>query len=330
MDKVKLGFIGAGNIVKAHLNEGLKDFPDVEFVGWCDINEKAGLALKEFCGGKGAVFTDPEQMIKEAKPDALFIMLPPFAHGKAEETALKHKLPFFIEKPVALDYSFAEKIANKVQKLGLTTSVGYMTRYRASVNKVKELFQTQKPVLLQGGWLLGMWDGSDGWWVRKHLSGGQFLEQATHAVDLARYLFGDVKSVYAVAQKGVMDVRPAYFTIEDSMMAQLVFKNGAVGNIYSSVIPRVGGGVSMTAYGLELCAKFTGSECNVVIELPENKKIEMTSNDKALALETRAFINAVKNGDKSGIKSDYLDGLKTLQVTVAANKSAATGKAISF
>ena len=330
MAKVKLGFIGAGKIAKAHLEQGLKDFPDVEFTGWCNPSEKAAAGLRDLCGGQGKVYADAETMIKEARPDALFILLPPFAHGPAELAALKHNIPFFVEKPVALDLRFAEKIAKKVEKKNLITSVGYMSRYRASVNTVRDLFQVQTPVLLQGGWLLGMWDGSDGWWVRKHLSGGQFLEQATHAVDLARYLFGDVQSVYAVAQRVVKAVRPAYFTIDDSMMVQLVFKNGAVGNIYCSVIPNVGGGVGLTAYGVDLCARFSGAECNVTIELPENKKIEIASGEKVLALESRAFIDAVKTGDRSGIKSSYEDGLKTLAVTVAANQSAESGKAVKL
>lgn len=39
--KVRLAFIGCGGVVAGHLDAGLKDFPDVEFVGWCDVNEGA-------------------------------------------------------------------------------------------------------------------------------------------------------------------------------------------------------------------------------------------------------------------------------------------------
>ncbi len=43
-DKVKLAFIGSGGIVRAHLEQGLKDFEDVQFVGWCDLNEETAAA----------------------------------------------------------------------------------------------------------------------------------------------------------------------------------------------------------------------------------------------------------------------------------------------
>ena len=39
-NNVKIAFIGSGGIVQSHLDQGLKEFEDVGFVGWCDLNEK--------------------------------------------------------------------------------------------------------------------------------------------------------------------------------------------------------------------------------------------------------------------------------------------------
>ena len=136
MDKVKLAFIGSGGIVRSHLDQGLKDFPDVAFVGWCDLSEETAAARKEQVGGQGEVYTDARQMLKETKPDAVYIMLPPYAHGEAEALVLEHKLPFFVEKPVAIDLDTALRVAEGVNQHGLLTSVGYMNRYRESVLRV--------------------------------------------------------------------------------------------------------------------------------------------------------------------------------------------------
>ena len=54
-DKIKLGFIGSGGIVKSHLAQGLKDFDDVDFVGWCDLNAETAAERKEEVGGRGEV-----------------------------------------------------------------------------------------------------------------------------------------------------------------------------------------------------------------------------------------------------------------------------------
>lgn len=46
-EEVKLAFIGCGGITRSHLEQGLKNFEDVQFVGWCDVDEKAAAARRE-------------------------------------------------------------------------------------------------------------------------------------------------------------------------------------------------------------------------------------------------------------------------------------------
>ena len=178
-DKVKLAFIGSGGIVRAHLEQGLKDFEDVQFVGWCDLNEETAAARREQVGDQGEIYTDARKMLDETQPDAVYIMLPPFAHGPSEQWVIERKLPFFIEKPVAIDLATAQKVAEGVEQHSLITSVGYMTRYRKSVQRVLELLKAQKPVLMHGGWVgggPGTYEGIWKWWVQKDKSGGQFLD----------------------------------------------------------------------------------------------------------------------------------------------------------
>ncbi len=329
-DKVKLGFIGSGGIVRGHLDHGLKNFDDVEFAGWCDLNPETAGARREQVGGQGRIFTDAREMLDEAKPDAVYIMLPPYAHGPAEDLVIERRLPFFIEKPVAIDLATATKVAEGVEKHGLITSVGYMTRYRKSVQRVRELLQSQTPVLMHGGWLGGgpkVYEGIWKWWVQKDKSGGQFLEQTTHTTDLARYLYGDVASVYATA---VVDrkERPDFFTMEDASMVQLTFANGAVATLYSSVSTSVGGGVSLTLWATDMKAVFTGWEHNVEIDLPGGEHISIPGEDDIFAKEDRAFVDSVRAGENRGILATYEDGLKATAIACAANESMETGEIV--
>jgi len=331
-DKVKLGFIGSGGIVNGHLEQGLKDFDDVEFVGWCDLNEATAAARKKQVGGKGKIYTDAAKMLDQAKPDAVFIMLPPFAHGEAEDLVVERKLPFFIEKPVAIDLETARRTASGVRKHKLITSVGYMTRYRASVQRVREILRKQKPVYLHGGWVGGgpaVYEGIWRWWVQKDRSGGQFLEQTTHTTDLARYLFGDVTHVYAVAVRD-RKKRPKFYTIEDASMVQLVFANGAAGNLVSSCSTSQGGGVRLEVQATDMRAMFTGWEQSVEIDLPDGEHVRIPGEDKIFAKEDRAFIDSVKAGRSKGILATYRDGLKATEIAVAANRSMETGEVIEL
>ena len=331
-DKVKLGFIACGGIVRSHLDMGLGKFEDVEFVGWMDIKPEAAEARRQQVGGQGKVYTDARQMLDEAKPDAVFIALPPYAHGPSEALVIERKLPFFCEKPVAIDLATAEKVAEGVEKYGLLTSVGYMNRYRTSTQRVKALLQNQKPVVMHGGWLSGGPDKYEGiwaWWVQKDKSGGQFLEQTTHTTDLARFLFGDVTHVYAVAVRG-RKPRPDFFTMEDASMVQLTFASGAAANLYSSVSTSVGGGVCLTVFGTALRADFSGWEHSVEISLPDNEKISIPGEPNIFAKEDRAFIDSVKAGKSQGIMATYMDGLKITAISTAANKSMVTGEVIAL
>jgi len=329
--KVKIAFIGCGGIASAHLAQGLKDFPDVDFVGCCDLIEERAVARREQAGRGGEVFTDAARMLKKIKPDGVYILIPPYSHGEPEKVVLEHKLPFFIEKPVAIDMKTATTVADAVKKHKLITSVGYMNRYRKGVRRVKALLRKQKPVMLHGGWMgggpdnyVGIWE----WWVQKDKSGGQFLEQTTHTIDLARFLFGDVTHVYAVPVRNRRK-RPHFYTIEDASMVQLTFANGAAGNLYSSCSTSVSGeGISLRAWATDMYAVFTGWEHSAGIHLPGGEHIEIPGEENIFALEDRAFIDSLKAGKNKGIMATYEDGLKATAIACAANESMKTGKVV--
>jgi myo-inositol 2-dehydrogenase/D-chiro-inositol 1-dehydrogenase len=166
------------------------------------------------------------------------------------------------------------------------------------------------------------------WWTRKEKSGGQFTEQSTHTIDLARYLFGEVVSVYAVPVRDRRK-RPPEFTIEDASMVQLAFANGAAGNLYSSCSTSLGGGVSLTVWGTDLRAEFTGWEHSVEIHLPGSEQVTIPGEQNIFGLEDRAFIDSVKAGKNIGLLATYEDGLKATAIACAANESMETGKPVA-
>ena len=328
--KIKLGFIGCGGILSVHLDHGLKSFPDVDFVGWCDLNEQAATKRCEQVGGRGAVFTDAKEMLRHAKPDAVFIMLPPFAHGPAEKLLISHRLPFFIEKPIALDMTTARAIARSVKKHRLITAVGYMNRYRQGVQQVRKLLKKNKPVIMHGGWVSEGPDNYEGQWkwlVRKDRSGGQFVEQSTHTTDLARYLFGEVTHVYAVPVRSRRR-RPRYFSVEDASMVQLKFAGGAAANIYSSWCTGVGTGIGLTVWGTDILAQFSDWAHKVTIDLPDGEHYEVAGEENIFAIEDRAFVDSVKAGRNRGILATYEDGVKATAIGCAANESMRTGRVV--
>jgi len=328
MKKLRLGFIGCGGITRAHLADGLATFPDVEFVGWCDVNLKAATELASQHGGKP--FAETGAMLDATSPDAVYIMLPPFAHGKAENAVLDRHLPFFVEKPIHIRFSEARKIARRAGKLGVITGVGYMNRFRAGIQRVKSLLQKQPLVMLYGGWIGGgptVYESIWKWWVQKDKSGGQLLEQTTHTTDLALYLGGPVKEVFAVPVVKRLK-RPPFFTIEDASMVTLRYASGAVGNLMSSVATRVGGDVYLTVLGTNFRADYAGWIHNLELQLPNQEKAQIPGEPKIFGLEDRAFIDSVRKGKPHPILATYQEGLAAAAIAEAAHQSFVTGKAI--
>ena len=327
---VRLGFVGAGGMAKAH-TDAIKNMPDVEIAAFTDVHRPAAEAMAAQFGAQ--VFDTPEQLAADAGVDAMYILLPPFAHGAAERAALAHQIPFLVEKPVGLDVGLARELAAEVERQGLLTAAGYMNRYRKGVNAARELLQQDPPILAYGGW----WGGSPGaagaggigsWWSDKSKSGGQFHEQVTHTVDLARYLFGDAQEVFAYAATG-FNKGIAGYSMDDAATVAIRFANGGIANLMSSVSSNAGGGVLLNVHSLNTNVQFTGWDHTVSLRRKGQPDEEIKGEDNIFGIEDAAFLAAVRKADGSGIRSTYPDAVKTLAISVAANQSIATGKPVA-
>ena len=238
---IRLGFIGTGGIAREHAKAihgrgTLRNVVNVargksgmnatvtgaKIVGIADLNPEAARLMAEMTGAKA--YNTAKDLIKDGGVDAVYICVPPFAHGEPERAALEAKIPFFCEKPLGLDQGFLDEIAAEVEKQKLVTSVGYMTRYRKSVQRARELLKNDPAILAYGAWTGGT-PGPHGWYTNREKSGGQFHEQATHIVDIARYLFGEAVEVYAAAAHGFNKDIPGY-TLDDAVSVTIRFANG--------------------------------------------------------------------------------------------------------
>ncbi len=337
VEKVRVGFIGSGGMAEAHLR-GLPSFPEVEIAAFCDVVPAKAARLADQYGAKA--FTDPREMFAAKKLHCVYILLPPFAHGDAERAAIEAKVPFFVEKPIGMDLPVLREIAAGVKAANLITAVGYMNRYRKSVQRAREVFQQDPPILAYGGWLGGRprgggaGDGIGSWWVQRSKSGGQFVEQVTHTVDLVRYLLGDAEEVFATATRAFnkgKEGTPLNYDIEDASLVNIKFKSGAIANLMASCATNVGGGVTLNVFSENHAACFTGWEhsLRLLAERGEETREEtITGEENIFALEDRVFIDAVKSGDRAKIGTDYTDGLKTAEIAVAANRSMDSGEPV--
>jgi len=330
MDKVKIAFIGCGGIAGWHLSH-LLGFDDVEYVGFCDIIPERAENFVKRTGGTAKAYTDYKAMLEEIKPDAVYICTPPHVHGDIEFALIERGIPFLVEKPMTLDYALAEKICNAAEEKGLITAVGFQDRYLGIIEKVKDYIKDKQIGLVTGAWvggIPGVW-----WWRKKETSGGQIVEQNIHLFDMSRYLFGEPTKIYVSAGKGIVDPETAGvpgYDVEDYSSAVVTFENGVVVTLLTGCYIRDGGGVPC---GLNIyCADATieyGLRSYVKIRDKNGEQFYRNEGDHGI-IEDRTFIDAIKTGDPSAIRSPYRDALKTLRLVLAANESIETGKPVDL
>lgn len=328
--KLRVGFVGSGGTANNHAQR-LAKMRDVKIEAFCDVLFPLAQAAAEKYSARA--FRKAADMFDAIDLDAVYFCLPPNAHGD-EFLAIERGIPFFTEKPVNLKLQQAQEIARAVERKRLITCVGYMNRYRKSAQTVKKMLADDPAILALGGWIggtprAGTGPGIWSWWVKKKVSGGQFLEQVTHTVDLARYLCGEAVAVHAFAATGMNKDVCENYDIEDASVVNIKFESGAVANLHASCSSNAAGGITLNIYANKMAALFTGWEHSVRIMRVGKDPLEIKGEPDIFDIEDRAFIKAVQRQDPSLIQSSYADGVKTLAITVAANKSMKTGRPVA-
>ncbi len=314
----RIGFIGAGGIAHRHFGV-LERFEDVAIVAIADVD---GARADEAAARFGAqAFTDIDAMLDAVEVDALYICVPPFAHGAPERAAIARSLPFFVEKPVALDLPTAKAIAVEVAAANLVTAVGYHWRYLDTVDEVRGLLAHNPARLMSGYWL----DSTPPpqWWWHEDQSGGQMVEQTTHLIDLARYLAGDVTRVFGLAGHTDRAEFPG-LDVPTVSTASLQFASGAIANFASTCLLGWNHRVGLHLFGDRLAVEITDRE--LMVDVGRGRPVRGAQGDPVWH-EDRDFIDAVQ-GKENRIRCPYADAVETHRVALAIGESARTGAAI--
>ncbi|PZM08921.1 glycosyltransferase [Rhizobium tubonense] len=320
MTKTRLGFIGVGGIAHRHLDI-LGSFEDVEIVAFADPDlRRADQAAMRF-GAKS--FGHHREMLDTQQLDAVYICIPPFAHGEPERDLIQRHIPFFVEKPVSLDLALAEELAKEISKTNLITGVGYHWRYLDIVDEARNLLVDNPAQLLSGYWL----DSTPPpqWWWKQDKSGGQMVEQTTHLLDLARFLVGEVTDVYGRSTHKDRSEFPG-LDVPTVTTANLTFDTGVVANIASTCLLGWSHRIGLHIFADKLAIELTDRD--IMIDIGRGRPVRAADGDPVWR-EDRDFIDAVRGGENR-IRCPYSDAVATHRLALAVVSSARTGEPIRF
>jgi myo-inositol 2-dehydrogenase / D-chiro-inositol 1-dehydrogenase len=249
--------------------------------------------------------------------DAIFVCSPPAARGDLEVRAALRGISVFMEKPIGISAAHASPLREAVRRGRGLSAVGYMNRYRQSVRSARADLLDEVPLGATGFWVNAPYGVP--WWSDPGQSGGPINEQATHLVDLCRFLLGDVTEVRAVAR--YPESRPSASVIlnfESGTVASLFYSCGAVDKRIGLEVFTHATSVLLDGWNLDRVDPVTR----------ETKFPAVQDRYQIFTDETAAFLRAVESGERGDILCDFEEAVRTQIVVDAILRSADTGSAV--
>jgi myo-inositol 2-dehydrogenase/D-chiro-inositol 1-dehydrogenase len=311
----RIGFVGTGSVANRHAGV-LGAFLDVELVAALDVDPDRTAAFANAHGVRAV--PDLDALLAEGL-DAVYVCVPPFAHGATEVEVAAAGVAMFVEKPLASDEATAEWVGRRIGTSGVLTRVGHHWRCAEPVRRARQLLAGRRVRLASGTWL----DRTPPvpWWADRSRSGGPLVEQAVHVLDLARVLVGEVSEVHAAAAGSLPG------GAEAATGSLLCFRNGAVGTLTTTCVldAKHRAGLEIVADGLVVGV---GEDWLDVRDADGAYRAEYDPMTSRTAVD-RAFIDALQGRpvERDRDAPDHADALRSHRLACALARSAASGRA---
>ena len=353
---MRAAIIGIGAIAKMHAR-ALADIPGVELAAaTCRTEEKGRAFAAEFgCDW----YDDTTKMLRRAKPDFVTIATPSGAHLEAAIAAARRGVHVICEKPLEITLKLIDRMIAAADKAGITLGAIFPQRFNPVIRTVHDAAAAGRfgPLAVAASyvpwWRDDAYYGPGRWQGTQALDGGgALMNQSIHGVDALQWIGGatmpgldprenPVESVLAITAVRAHD--PERLEVEDTCVAVLRFRNGAVGQLLAATSLYPGqmrrflfGGRDGTAEILEeqlVTWQFRTAQPDDVSTRRQLGTASSTSGGAAdpmainYSCHTRNFadfISAIRAGSRPTL--DGHEGRKAVAIIEACYKSARTGK----
>ena len=189
--KVRIGIIGGGGIVRAHLPRLKERSELVDVVAVSDVNPQAAQGTaEEFSIPRFS--TDYKEWLDEV--DAVVIGVPTHLHASIGIDCANAGKHIFMEKPMTRTMQQTEDLLAAVEKSGVQLQVGFVRRFDTEWMTWRELILENKigrPVSWRHS--TAGYGAPSLWFNQEEQGGGPFIDGCIHNIDFALYTFGPAK-----------------------------------------------------------------------------------------------------------------------------------------
>ena len=328
---MKIGIVGAGSMGQTHA------------AGWAETGATlAGVVSKTQANARplaaryrAKAYPDLETMLREV--DVVDICTPTHLHRAQVLQAAAAGKDIICEKPLARTLEQAQEMIAVCNAAGVKLLVAHVVRFFPEYARAKALVDAgeigQPAVLRLTRGTFRPRKAEDNWFTNFEKSGGMMLDLMIHDFDYARWIAGEVKSVFA---KNIAAAHPD--APGDHALVILKHRSGAISHVEGS-----------WAYPPPLFrTRFEIAGSNGLLEFDSDKsaaiKLHLQApqpgapdvprpgsplSESPYTTQLKTFYKALLNNN-APLPVTAQDGLAALQIALTAIKSAQTGAAVQL
>lgn len=179
--KLRVAVIGTGNMGRNHVRNYFM-LPESELVAIADVNPEAKSLAEDY---KAKFFTDYKEMLEEARPDAVSVVVPTPFHLEVATEVMSRGIHCMLEKPIASSVEEADKLIACAKENNVTFTVGHIERFNPVIKKLKQMVDDNAI-----GDITSVVCKRVGGFPAVEPKTDVIIDLAVHDVDIANYLLG--------------------------------------------------------------------------------------------------------------------------------------------
>ncbi len=335
----RIALVGAGHISKKHISAINTLESKLDHVAICENNLEISSQLS--LSKDVALFHDYTEMINNCDIDIVSLCTPSGLHPEQTVQAANKKINVITEKPMAINLKDAKKMIQACENNNVKLFIVKQNRFNPAIQLLKKSVDLKRfgNIILSS--LNVFWtrpqeyyDSAD-WRGTRKFDGGALMNQASHYVDLLRWLIGPVDSIQSfmsrqrnieVEDTGVINLNHTSGTLSSINYTMLTFPKNLEGSI---TILGEKGTVKISGNGLDRVDEWvfdTPNEIDTELEEVRTNLSEFNSSSHVPYYES--VINALDNSSSECI--DGNQGFDSLELMIAAERSSREQKIIKL
>ena len=237
MNKIRIVAIGCGRVAlhyKKILDSGVVS--NWMMVGFYDVLSNRSKYFSQHFNTKS--YESFESMLETAKPDLVLILTPSGLHYQHTKIAFDYGCHVLCEKPITMLPVQAEELEQIASMKNLMYGTAFQNRLNPAIMALEKALKDERfgkiiTATIRLRWCRYQDYYEDGWHGTWSQDGGVINQQAIHHVDAINWLLGPIDSINATITNRLNDLEA-----EDTLVAIMKFKNGALGTIEATTAAR--------------------------------------------------------------------------------------------